>query len=64
MVTKQRKIKVSTANLRNLAELHGCTETAVYNALGYRSNSVNAELIRQSALSNYGGKEVTEIIMR
>lgn len=64
MVTKQRKIKVSVANLRNLAQLHGCTETAVYNALSYRSNSANAESIRQSALGSYGGREVTELVMR
>lgn len=58
---KQKKIKVSKTSLDTLAAMFDCTVTKVYNALAYRSNSESAELIRQEALQNYGGKEVTEI---
>ena len=58
---KTKKIKVSKQTLEVLAAKHGCTITKVYNALAYRSNSDDAEQIRQEALSNYGGKEVKEI---
>lgn len=58
---KQKKIKVSKTSLDTLAAVFGCTVTKVYNALAYRSNSESAELIRQEALQNYGGKEVIEI---
>ena len=60
-VLKQKKIKVSRTSLDTLAAMFDCTVTKVYNALAYRSNSESAELIRQEALQNYGGKEVTEI---
>ena len=60
-VLKQKKIKVSRTSLDTLAAMFDCTVTKVYNALAYRSNSDSAELIRQEALQNYGGKEVTEI---
>lgn len=58
---KQKKIKVSKTSLDTLAAMFDCTVTKVYNALAYRSNSESAELIRQEALQNYGGKEVIEI---
>ena len=57
---KQKKIKVSKQTLEELAARWGCTKTKVYNALAYRSNSESSEKIRQEALNNYGGKEVTE----
>lgn len=60
-VLKQKKIKVSRTSLDTLAAMFGCTETKVYNALAFRSNSESAEQIRREALQNYGGKEVTEI---
>ena len=60
-VLRQKKIKVSKTSLDTLAAMFDCTVTKVYNALAYRSNSESAELIRQEALQNYGGKEVTEI---
>lgn len=60
-VLKQKKIKVSRTSLDTLAAMFNCTVTKVYNALAYRSNSESAEEIRQEALQNYGGKEVTEI---
>lgn len=60
-ILKQKKIKVSRTSLDTLAAMFGCGVTKVYNALAYRSNSESAELIRQEALQNYGGKEVTEI---
>ena len=60
-VLRQKKIKVSRTSLDTLAAMFGCTVTKVYNALAFRSNSESAEQIRQEALQNYGGKEVTEI---
>lgn len=60
-VLRRKKIKVSRTSLDALAAMFDCTVTKVYNALAYRSNSESAELIRQEALQNYGGKEVTEI---
>ena len=60
-VLKQKKIKVNRTSLAALAAMFGCTVTKVYNALAFRSNSDSAEQIRQEALQNYGGKEVTEI---
>ena len=58
---KLKKIKVSKSALDTLAAMFCCTTTKVYNALAFRSNSESAEMIRQEALRNYGGKEVIEI---
>ena len=52
---------MSKSALDTLAAMFGCTITKVYNALAYRSNSEDAEMIRREAVRNYGGKEVTEI---
>ena len=38
-------------------------KVTVYNALAYRSDSENAKLIRQKAISDYGGIETTKTIL-
>ena len=55
MIQKKKIIKVPTNCILQLAKTHGVTRAAVYNALGFRSNSEQASVIRKEALELYGG---------
>jgi hypothetical protein len=56
-VKKIKIIKVSLEGRKKLAERYGCRKQTIYNALGFRSYSRQAENIRQDALNEFGGIE-------
>lgn len=60
---KKKIIQIPRKNVGLLAKATLSSETTVYNALAFRSDSTNAQLIRQKALSEYGGVETTKTIM-
>ena len=63
MVRKKKIIQIPRKNVGLLARATLTSETTVYNALAYRSDSENAKLIRQKAISEYGGIETSKTIM-
>ena len=54
-VKKIKIIKVSLEGRKKLAERYGCRRETIYNALGFRSNSKQAEDIRNDAMNEFGG---------
>jgi hypothetical protein len=63
MVRKKKIIQIPRKNVGLLARATLTSETTVYNALAYRSDSENAKLIRQKAISDYGGIETVKTIL-
>lgn len=56
MQAKIRKvIKVSIKNRDELKKKYQCSQTAIYQALAFRTQNERAERIRQDALLNYKG---------
>ena len=63
MQTKKIKIiKVPLEGRKKLAERYGCRKQTIYNALGFRSQSRQAESIRQDALNEFGGIEDDKVV--
>ena len=60
-VKKIKIIKVSPEGRKKLAERYGCRRETIYNALGCRSCSRQAESIRQDALNEFGGVETDRV---
>lgn len=60
-VKKIKIIKVSPEGRKKLAERYGCRKQTIYNALGFRSCSRQAESIRQDALNEFGGVETDRV---
>lgn len=63
MVRKKKIIQIPRKNVGMLAKAMLTSETSVYNALAYRSDSENAKMIRQKAITEYGGIETTKTIL-
>ena len=63
MQIKKKQIQVSSENLKKICKAFNTPRVSVYNALGYRSNSDRAVMIRKQAIELYGGIETTKIIM-
>ena len=63
MTRKKKIIQIPRKNVGLLARATLTSETTVYNALAYRSDSENAKLIRQKAMSDYGGIETVKTIL-
>lgn len=63
MVRKKKIIQIPRKNVGMLAKATKTSETTVYNALAYRSDSENAQQIRRLALSVYGGIETFKTIL-
>lgn len=61
-VKKIKIIKVSPEGRKKLVERYGCRKQTIYNALGFRSQSSQAESIRQDALNEFGGIEDYKIV--
>jgi hypothetical protein len=61
-VKKIKIIKVSPEGRKKLAERYGCRKQTIYNALGFRSQSRQAESIRQDALNEFGGIEDDKVV--
>ena len=62
MVKRKKVIVVPHGAVEKMCRAFRCRRTAVYDALGYKTNSELAELIRQNAVSQYGGVQTTKII--
>lgn len=60
---KKKIIQIPRKNVGLLAKATNTSETTVYNALAFRSDSENANLIRKKALSDYGGIETVKTIL-
>ena len=61
-VKKIQIIKVSLEGRKKLAERYGCRRETIYNALGFRSLSIQSEYIRQDALKEFGGVIVDKVL--
>lgn len=61
-VKKIKIIKVSLEGRKKLAERYRCRRETIYNALGFRSQSKQAENIRNDALNEFGGIEVDKVV--
>ena len=61
-VKKIKIIKVSLEGRKKIAERYGCRRETIYNALGFRSQSKQAENIRQDALNEFGGVETDKVL--
>lgn len=61
-VKKIKIIKVSPDGRKKLIERYGCRKQTIYNALGFRSNSRQAENIRQDALNEFGGIKDDKVV--
>lgn len=61
-VKKIKIIKVSPEGRKKLTERYGCRKQTIYNALGFRSCSRQAESIRQDALNEFGGIEDNKVV--
>lgn len=60
---KKKIIQIPRKNVGMLAKTTGTSESTVYNALAFRSDSENAQQIRRLALSAYGGIETFKITL-
>ena len=56
-------IQVPYGNVDKICKAVRCRRTAVYDALAFKTNSELANLIRQTAISTYGGVKTTKLIM-
>jgi len=63
MARKKRIIQVPSENIEKLAASVGTSKGTVWNALAYRSDSANAQLIRKRAVELFGGIETTKLVM-
>lgn len=61
-VKKIKIIKVSPEGRKKLAERYRCRRETIYNALGFRSCSRQAESIRQDALNEFEGFEDYKVV--
>lgn len=52
---KQKVIRVSPENRKKMLDAFQCSQTTLYQALRYITNSEQAKDIRQSALDKFGG---------
>ena len=59
---KIKIIKVSTEGRKKLAERYRCRRETIYNALGFRSHSKQAEDIRNDALNEFGGVKADKVV--
>ena len=61
-VKKIKIIKVSLEGRKKLAERYCCRRETIYNALGLRSYSKQAESIRHDALNEFGGVKTAKVV--
>lgn len=62
MARKKQIIQVPLENVEKLAKVMQVSKVTVWNALAYRSDSDNAQRIRQLALSDYGGMKTFKFV--
>ena len=61
-VKKIKIIKVSPEGRKKLAERYGTRRETIYNALGFRSQSKQAEDIRNDAMNEFGGVKADKVV--
>ena len=61
-VKKIKIIKIPPKVGKKLAERYGCRRETIYNALGFRSQSKQAEDIRNDALNEFGGVKADKVL--
>ena len=61
-VKKIKIIKVSPEGRKKLAERYGCRRETIYNALGFRSQSKQAENIRNDAMNEFGAVKAEKVL--
>ena len=61
-VKRIKIIKLPLEGRKKLAERYGCRRETIYNALAFRSQSKQAENIRQDALNEFGGVEDYKVV--
>ena len=59
---KKKKIKVPRTNLLKMIEDLGMCQVTIYNALAFRSNSMDSIRVREEAMKHYGGVMTYETI--
>ena len=63
MQTKKIEIiKVPLEGRKKLAERYGCCRETIFNALAFRSQSKQAEDIRNDALNEFGGVKADKVV--
>lgn len=55
---KKTRILVERDKIQKIMNVVGCGQSAVYDALAYRTNSKKAGEIRELALSRFGGVRI------
>lgn len=63
-IAKIQKILVDDDKIPKLIRDFGCSRATVYNAIAFRTNSKQAELIRDQACNRYGGELVRVPVKR
>ncbi len=63
MIQRKKIIQVPPGSVEKMCKAFRCRRTAVYDALAFKTNSELANIIRQNALSTYGGVQTTKLIM-
>lgn len=62
-LVKKERILVDRLKIPKIMDAAGCGQSAVYNALSFRTNSKLAGDIRNMALNRFGGVKVREQIL-
>lgn len=62
-VKRQKIISVSPENRKMLIEKYQCSQTTVYQALRYVTNTKRAEDIRKDAIEKFGGQVNRKLVM-
>ena len=63
MARRKKYIQVPRGAVEKMCKAFRCKKTAVYDALNYTTDSELANIIRQNALSTYGGVQTTKLIL-
>ena len=63
MIKRKKIIQVPPGTVEKMCKAFRCRRTAVYDALAFKTDSELANLIRQNAISVYGGVQTTKLIM-
>ncbi len=59
-IIKKERILVERSKIAKIMSATGSSQSAVYNALAYRTNSKSAGDIRHTALTRFGGVVIKE----
>lgn len=64
MVRRKKIIQVPFGTIEKICRDMNCRKTAVYDALNYSTDSKLANIIREKAISVYGGIKTSKWILR